>query len=914
MEDCGYDHRLYQTKEYKIGTSFFSAKYTASRSKSKAYLTLNLDTVFLLEWHVYPSPVQSGYCIPTWVTCLPVTCSVWILYSYLSDMSTRHLFSLDTVFLLEWHVYLSPVQSGYCIPTWVTCLPVTCSVCILYSYLSDMSTHHLFNLDTLFLLEWHVYPSPVQSGYCIPTYVTCLPVTCSVWILYSYLSDMSTRHLFNLDTLFLLEWHVYPSPVQSGYCIPTWVTCLPITCSVWILYSYLSDMSTRHLFSLYTVFLLEWHVYPSPVQSGYCIPTWVTCLPVTCSVCILYSYLSDMSTHHLFSLDTVFLLEWHVYLSPVQSVYCIPTWVTCLPVTCSVWILYSYLSDMSTCHLFSLDTVFLLEWHVYPSPVQSGYCIPTWVTCLPITCSVWILYSYLSDMSTCHLFNLDTVFLLEWHVYLSPVQSGYCIPTWVTCLPVTCSVWILYSYLSDMSTRHLFSLYTVFLLEWHVYLSPVQSGYCIPTWVTCLPVTCSVWILYSYLSDMSTHHLFSLDTVFLLEWHVYLSPVQSVYCIPTWVTCLPITCSVWILYSYLSDMSTCHLFSLDTVFLLEWHVYPSPVQSVYCIPTWVTCLPITCSVWILYSYLSDMSTHHLFSLYTVFLLEWHVYPSPVQSGYCIPTWVTCLPVTCSVCILYSYLSDMSTHHLFSLDTVFLLEWHVYPSPVQSGYCIPTWVTCLPVTCSVWILYSYLSDMSTRHLFSLDTVFLLEWHVYLSPVQSGYCIPTWVTCLPVTCSVWILYSYLSDMSTHHLFSLDTVFLLEWHVYLSPVQSGYCIPTWVTCLPVTCSVWILYSYLSDMSTCHLFSLDTVFLLEWHVYLSPVQSGYCIPTWVTCLPVTCSVWILYSYLSDMSTCHLFSLDTVFLLEWHVYPSPVQSGYCIPTWVTCLPITCSVWILYSY
>jgi hypothetical protein len=115
-----------------------------------------------------------------------------------------------------------------------------------------------------------------------------------------------------------------------------------------------------------------------------------------------------------------------------QGVKVKPTW-------CWIWILYSYLSDMSTCHLFSLATVFLLEWHVYPSPVQSGYCIPTWVTCLPVTCSVWILYSYLSDMSTRHLFSLDTVFLLEWHVYLSPVQSGYCIPTWVTCLPVTCS-------------------------------------------------------------------------------------------------------------------------------------------------------------------------------------------------------------------------------------------------------------------------------------------------------------------------------------------------------------------------------------------------------------------------------------------------------------------------------------------
>jgi hypothetical protein len=47
VEDCGYDHRLYQTKEYKIGTSFFSAKYTASRSKNKAYLTLNLESVIL---------------------------------------------------------------------------------------------------------------------------------------------------------------------------------------------------------------------------------------------------------------------------------------------------------------------------------------------------------------------------------------------------------------------------------------------------------------------------------------------------------------------------------------------------------------------------------------------------------------------------------------------------------------------------------------------------------------------------------------------------------------------------------------------------------------------------------------------------------------------------------------------------
>jgi hypothetical protein len=46
--DCGFEPRLGQTKDYKIGICCFSAKHTALRRKSKDWLARNQDNVS--EW------------------------------------------------------------------------------------------------------------------------------------------------------------------------------------------------------------------------------------------------------------------------------------------------------------------------------------------------------------------------------------------------------------------------------------------------------------------------------------------------------------------------------------------------------------------------------------------------------------------------------------------------------------------------------------------------------------------------------------------------------------------------------------------------------------------------------------------------------------------------------------------------
>ena len=43
--DCGFEHRLGQTKDYKIGICCFSAKQAALRRKSKDWLARNQDNV-----------------------------------------------------------------------------------------------------------------------------------------------------------------------------------------------------------------------------------------------------------------------------------------------------------------------------------------------------------------------------------------------------------------------------------------------------------------------------------------------------------------------------------------------------------------------------------------------------------------------------------------------------------------------------------------------------------------------------------------------------------------------------------------------------------------------------------------------------------------------------------------------------
>ena len=46
--DCRFEHRLGQTKDYRIGICCPSAKYTALRRKSKDWLARNVDNVS--EW------------------------------------------------------------------------------------------------------------------------------------------------------------------------------------------------------------------------------------------------------------------------------------------------------------------------------------------------------------------------------------------------------------------------------------------------------------------------------------------------------------------------------------------------------------------------------------------------------------------------------------------------------------------------------------------------------------------------------------------------------------------------------------------------------------------------------------------------------------------------------------------------
>ena len=45
--DCGFESRLRQTKDYKIGISCFSGKHAAFRRKSKDWLTRHRDNVSL---------------------------------------------------------------------------------------------------------------------------------------------------------------------------------------------------------------------------------------------------------------------------------------------------------------------------------------------------------------------------------------------------------------------------------------------------------------------------------------------------------------------------------------------------------------------------------------------------------------------------------------------------------------------------------------------------------------------------------------------------------------------------------------------------------------------------------------------------------------------------------------------------
>ena len=55
----GFEPRLGQTKDYKIGICCFSAKHAALKRKSKDWLARNQSNVSWVEWCVYPRTVVS---------------------------------------------------------------------------------------------------------------------------------------------------------------------------------------------------------------------------------------------------------------------------------------------------------------------------------------------------------------------------------------------------------------------------------------------------------------------------------------------------------------------------------------------------------------------------------------------------------------------------------------------------------------------------------------------------------------------------------------------------------------------------------------------------------------------------------------------------------------------------------------
>ena len=56
--DCGFEPWSGQTKDYKIGICYFSAKQAAVKRTSKDWLARNQDNVFVRR-HVYPRHVVS---------------------------------------------------------------------------------------------------------------------------------------------------------------------------------------------------------------------------------------------------------------------------------------------------------------------------------------------------------------------------------------------------------------------------------------------------------------------------------------------------------------------------------------------------------------------------------------------------------------------------------------------------------------------------------------------------------------------------------------------------------------------------------------------------------------------------------------------------------------------------------------
>ena len=174
-------------------------------------------------------------------------------------------------------------------------------------------------------------------------------------------------------------------------------------------------------------------------------------------------------------------------------------------------------------------------------------------------CMNYIPYGCSADRCTSLLYVLHSIWPQCWPLYLTSLWTTFRMAAVLTAVPHFCMYYISYGCSADSCTSHLYELYSIWLQCWPLYLTSVLTAFHMVTVLTAVPLFCSNYIPCGCSADRCTSLLFELHRTWLKRLPLYPTSVWNTFHKAAVLTAVTHFCLNWIPYGSSAERCTSRL-------------------------------------------------------------------------------------------------------------------------------------------------------------------------------------------------------------------------------------------------------------------------------------------------------------------------------------------------------------------
>ena len=182
---------------------------------------------------------------------------------------------------------------------------------------------------------------------------------------------------------------------------------------------------------------------------------------------------------------------WPLYLTSVRTAFHMAAVLTAVPHFCMNYIPRGCSADRCTSLPFELYSIWLQCWPLYLTFVRNTFHVAAVLTAVPHFRMNYIPRGCSADRCTTLLFELHSIWLQCWPLYLTFVWTTFHVAAVLTSVPHFCKNFIPRGCIAERCTSLLYELHSIWLQCWPLCITSVKCHY---TWPHCLTrYVTSVW-------------------------------------------------------------------------------------------------------------------------------------------------------------------------------------------------------------------------------------------------------------------------------------------------------------------------------------------------------------------------------------------------------------------------------------